>query len=106
MQGPETRESLINQLRDTRKQEVWTEFVRVYQPLIYNFAIARGVQHSDALDVVQEVLSAVTNAVGRFQKQPGGSFRGRYGPKIGQLILRFHRGGFQIILCQFRTSHS
>ena len=76
MQGPETRESLLNQLRDTRKQEVWTEFVQVYQPLIYNFAIARGVQHSDALDIVQEVLTAVANAIGRFQKQPGGSFRG------------------------------
>ena len=76
MQGPETRESLINRLRESHQDDVWTEFVQVYQPLIYNFAVSRGMQHSDALDIVQEVLSAVTNSIGRFKRQPNGSFRG------------------------------
>ena len=76
MQGPETRESLLQQLSDQGRHDVWTEFVQVYQPLIYHFAISRGLQHSDALDIVQEVLSAIASAIGKFERRTDGSFRG------------------------------
>lgn len=75
MQGPETRESLLNHLRDTRKEEVWSDFVQVYQPLIYNFAVARGMQHSDALDIVQDVLSSIAKSISSFERRAKGSFR-------------------------------
>ena len=93
MQGPETRESLIQKISDPEHQEAWSEFVQVYQPLIYNFALSKGMQHSDALDIVQEVLTAVSGSVGKFQKRTSGSFRGYlFAITRNLLINRITRG--------------
>ena len=95
MQAPETSESLIYKLRDTQHQEVWSEFVQIYQPLIYNVAISRGLQHNDALDTVQEVFIAVSKAIDRFDpRATGGSFRGWLSTITRNLAInRMSRGG-------------
>jgi len=61
--APETRESLILRLGDTDDIAAWEEFVAIYRPVIVRLAIARGLQHSDADDLAQEVLLSVARSV-------------------------------------------
>jgi RNA polymerase sigma-70 factor (ECF subfamily) len=74
---PITRASLLVRIRDARDQEAWRHFVQIYAPVVYGYARERGLQDADAADLTQEVLRAVSAAVGRFNYDPQrGSFRG------------------------------
>jgi RNA polymerase sigma-70 factor, ECF subfamily len=62
-----------------RNQDVaaWTRLVRLYSPLIHYWARKAGHSDESAADIVQEVWSSVSRALGRFQRDPGsGTFRG------------------------------
>ncbi len=73
---PETRPSLIVRLSDVDDVDAWDEFVTIYGPLVYRVARHRGLQHSDAQDLVQEVLLAVSRAVDAWTPDPErGKFR-------------------------------
>ena len=76
LQGPETRPSLIGKLHDPAAAEAWTEFVRLYQPIVYRVARHRGLQHADAEDLTQDVFATVGRKVAKFDLEQGGSFRG------------------------------
>lgn len=65
---PETRESLIVQIRDPMNRAAWEQFVDLYRPVIYRTALARGLQDADAQDLAQQVLMAVASAIGRWEK--------------------------------------
>ena len=65
---PETRDSLILRLRDPQNHEAWSEFVEIYRPVIYRSAILRGLQHADALDLVQTVLLSVTGSIDKWER--------------------------------------
>lgn len=69
---PETSESLIVQVRDLSNQAAWDQFEQLYRPVILRIARAKGLQHSDALDLVQQVLMSVSAAIGRYEKQSEG----------------------------------
>src|SRR5437764_3653020 len=73
---PRTRASLLVRLRDPRDAAAWSEFVDLYVPLIYGYLRKQGLQDADAVDLAQDVISAVAGAVGRLEYDPGrGSFR-------------------------------
>ena len=73
---PPTRASLLVRLRDPQDDAAWREFVDLYAPLIYNHARKQGLQDADAVDLSQEVISAVAGAVGRLDYDPRrGTFR-------------------------------
>lgn len=67
---PETRQSLIVRLKDRADDEAWFEFTEIYRPLIFRLACRRGMQHADAEDLVQQVLSAVARVIDRWQEDP------------------------------------
>jgi RNA polymerase sigma-70 factor (ECF subfamily) len=69
-QPPETRASLLVRVRDASDQEAWYEFADVYRPVIYRLARAKGMQHADAEDLAQQVLLAVSGAIGRWEEDP------------------------------------
>ena len=74
---PLTRPSLLVRLRDARDGDAWRQFVELYAPLVYRYARRHRLQDADAADLTQEVLRAVSGAVGRFDYDPGrGSFHG------------------------------
>ncbi|MBN2472967.1 MAG: sigma-70 family RNA polymerase sigma factor [Pirellulales bacterium] len=76
-QMPETRRSLLLRIRDPGDDEAWTEFLEIYQPLIYRFARRKGFQHADAEELTQEALIAVASAIERWDPDPRrGTFRG------------------------------
>jgi RNA polymerase sigma-70 factor (ECF subfamily) len=60
---PDTRASLILKLGDADAQ-AWEEFVSMYRPVVYRMARRHGLQHADAEELVQEVMMAVSRAVG------------------------------------------
>jgi RNA polymerase sigma-70 factor (ECF subfamily) len=72
---PDTRASLIVRLRDRADQAAWGEFVEVYRPVVYRLACRKGLQHADAEDLAQQVLSAVAAAVDRWEPDES---RGRF----------------------------
>jgi len=65
---PETRESLLLQVRSPANREAWDEFALLYRPVIYRLARRRGMQDADAQDLAQQVLMAVASSIGRWEK--------------------------------------
>ncbi|MCC9606952.1 sigma-70 family RNA polymerase sigma factor [Blastopirellula sp. JC732] len=63
---PDTRETLIRRLPDAADVEAWDAFIEIYEPLLFRLARSKGFQQADAEDFVQEVLAAVSKAVGRW----------------------------------------
>lgn len=77
IQGKTTRLSLIGRLGNKADQEAWFEFVEIYEPLVLNMVIQSGVQHSDAKEITQEVLTKVLISIdARDHENASGSFRG------------------------------
>ena len=66
---PDTRESLLSQVRDKSNHRAWQEFVDLYRPAVYRIALARGLQHFDALDLVQTVFISVAEAIGEWERR-------------------------------------
>lgn len=86
---PETNESLIVQVRDPSNRAAWDQFEQLYRPVIFRIARAKGLQHADALDLVQQVLISVSSAIDRFDKQHQGSrFRNWLGRITRNAILK------------------
>lgn len=74
---PKTRVSLLARLKDGHDNSAWAEFVQLYAPVIYGFARKRGLQDSDAADLMQEVLRSVARNAARMEYDPKrGTFRG------------------------------
>ena len=75
--APETRFSLIEKLKSPNEMDAWTEFAAIYQPLIISICRNKGLQHADANDVAQEVLSRVSKSIEKFDSdRTGATFRG------------------------------
>ncbi len=73
---PDTRHSLFVRLHDPANSDAWSEFVRIYEPAVYRFARRRGLQHADAVELTQEVLSRVVRTVPEWDHtRSRGSFR-------------------------------
>ncbi len=64
---PDTRASLIVRLPDAEDAPAWREFAEIYEPFVYQFARRRGLQDSDACELVQEVFLGVAKAVRRWE---------------------------------------
>lgn len=89
---PETRTSLLAQLVSGDDHTAWSEFVRLYQPVIFNFARRQGLQDADANDVVQQVLTRVARKAGTWDPDQGrGSFRGWLAITVRNLAIDHFR---------------
>lgn len=75
--SPQTRASLLVQIRDGANQGAWQEFLRLYGPVVYGFARRRGLQDADAADLLQDVMRSVASTIGRLDYDRNrGTFRG------------------------------
>lgn len=68
-QFPETRESLIVQVKNPENRAAWEQFASIYRPVIFRAAVARGMQEADAQDLAQQVLLAVASAIGDWERR-------------------------------------
>lgn len=67
---PETRDSLLLQIRDPSDRESWYEFAAIYRPIVYRMARRRGLQDADAQDLAQRVLLSVADAISDWESDP------------------------------------
>jgi RNA polymerase sigma-70 factor (ECF subfamily) len=65
---PQTRASLIAQVRSSEDREAWDQFVFIYRPVLYRMARRRGLQDADAQDVVQTILMRVAASIHRWEQ--------------------------------------
>lgn len=72
---PETRASLLVDIRDPANVRAWSVFSDLYRPVVYRMARRRGFQDADAQDLAQRVLVSVANAIGDWEED---SNRGRF----------------------------
>jgi RNA polymerase sigma-70 factor (ECF subfamily) len=77
LDSPQTRASLLVQVRDGANEGAWREFVGLYGPVVYGFARKRGLQDADAADLMQEVMRSISSTIGRLDYDRNrGTFRG------------------------------
>ncbi len=60
---PETSHSLIARVKDLGDGAAWTEFLGIYQPVVFRMARRRGLQDSDAQDVMQQVFLSIYKSI-------------------------------------------
>lgn len=85
---PDTSETLIGRVSDPSDRAAWEAFEQLYRPVIFRIARAKGLQHSDALDLVQQVLLSVSRAIGRYEREDGSRFRNWLGRITRNAILK------------------
>jgi len=72
-----TRRSLLTRLKNWDDQESWKDFFDTYWKLIYGVAIQAGLNDTEAQEVVQETVIAVSKRMEGFKYDPQiGSFKG------------------------------
>lgn len=87
-----TRPSLLIRLQDPGDLEAWSRFESLYGPLIVSYALARGLQLSDAEDVRQTVLLGFTRAASGFSYDAArGRFRSYLGVCVRNAMNRHNR---------------
>jgi RNA polymerase sigma-70 factor (ECF subfamily) len=68
--------SLLERASTSRDTEAWDRLVAVYAPLMRRWLHSYGIQHADADDMIQEVLSVVLAELPSFQhNERAGAFR-------------------------------
>src|SRR6266699_907679 len=71
-----TRWSLLSRLKDWDDQDSWRQFFDAYWKLIYSTALKAGLTHTEAEEVVQEVVISVAKKMGEFKTNAAaGSFK-------------------------------
>lgn len=75
MAGTTTPVSLLERLRQPAAQAAWGEFVDLYTPLLYFWALRLGLQEPDAADLVQDVFLLLYQKLPEFSYEGNKSFR-------------------------------
>ena len=90
MDPPETRPSLIVQLKGERNELAWTEFVSAYEPFLQQLIRRQGVPAKHVPDVSQQVLTAVARSVEGWQDDGDpASFRRWLNRVARHVVLKF-----------------
>ena len=88
--SPTTRASLLLRLRDSQDHEAWLEFVSLYEPVAYRLLRRRGLQDTDAREVMQELFIAVSRSIDRWDPaKERGSFRGWLSRVTRNLVINW-----------------
>jgi RNA polymerase sigma factor (sigma-70 family) len=71
-----TSASLLRRLRQEGDADSWARFTRLYCPVLYHWGRKMGLQHQDALDLVQEVFVVLVQKLPEFDYDAHKRFRG------------------------------
>ena len=69
---PNTNASLIARIKDPDNAAAWNVFEKLYRPVIFRIARAKGLQYADAADLVQTVFLSVAGAIESYEHRDGG----------------------------------
>ena len=62
-----TRPSLLIRIGNFDDQQAWTEFFELYSPLLYSYALQRGLSHEDAEDIRASCYESIVNHIRSFE---------------------------------------
>lgn len=86
-------------VRDIGDSKAWAEFHSLYSELIYRYAIARGLQPSDAEDVRSACYEAAVKQMPNFEyKRSQGSFKGWLKTIVNRRVIDLHRQNREVVL--------
>ncbi|MFO0937548.1 MAG: sigma-70 family RNA polymerase sigma factor [Gemmataceae bacterium] len=68
--------TLLSRLRQANDFDAWRRFVRIYSPILYGWARKMRVNHTDALDLVQDVFASLVKHLPEFEYDSHKYFRG------------------------------
>lgn len=72
-----TRCSLLLRIKNRQDDASWRQFDEIYRPMLYQFAISRGLKDAEAEDVVQFCMAAIQEQIHAFDYDPSrGRFKG------------------------------
>ena len=71
-----TDASLLRKLRSRADVTAWSQFVRLYAPLLHRWVATLGIDEPDRSDVVQDVFVVLLGKLSTFQYDQRQSFRG------------------------------
>jgi RNA polymerase sigma factor (sigma-70 family) len=93
MKFVDTQPSLLARIRDGTDRAAWEEFVELYAPVVYGYAIKYGLQEADAADFTQDTILGLMRSLKSFEyDRSRGSFRGWL---VTVLRNRLKRAGLQ-----------
>jgi RNA polymerase sigma-70 factor (ECF subfamily) len=73
---PLTNPSLVLRLKNRQDWRAWDQFDKLYRPMLRRVALRRGLQDSDAEEVVQDVMMTVLQSIQEYQSNGNvGAFR-------------------------------
>lgn len=83
-----TRPSLLLRVRDSADEEAWAEFYELYAPLLYRFARAQGLNHTDAEEVRSQCCMSLVRQIPTFEydRQKGG-FKGWLRTMVSRRVI-------------------
>jgi RNA polymerase sigma factor (sigma-70 family) len=88
----QTRQTLIERIRDQHDEPAWEDFVSIYEAYIYAIIRRMGVSPSDSKDVHQDILLQIWKKLPEYRKLPGTRFRGWLGTVTLNAARYFIRG--------------
>lgn len=68
--------SLLRRLHSPECEIAWERFVELYAPLIFHWGRGRGLNATDAAELVQDVLTILVTKLPEFRYDPNRRFRG------------------------------
>lgn len=84
--------TLLERLRDDGETESWQELQDLYQPLLRKWLAKYSIQDSDAEDLIQEVMLAVSKEIAAFEHNGRtGAFRAWMRTILSNRLLMFWR---------------
>lgn len=78
-----TRASLLLRIRNRGDATAWREFDTIYRPMLKRYARARGLDSSEADDVVQHCMTTIHTHIDRFDYDPT---KGRFSSWLRTLV--------------------
>lgn len=63
-----TRQTLIERVRDQYNEKAWEEFVEIYEPYIYSIIRRMGISAHDSKDIHQNVLLSIWKKLPEYKK--------------------------------------
>ena len=100
MPNPETRPSLIVQLRTAGNEAAWFEFVELFEPFLQRLVERRGVPPAHVADVTQQVLASIARCIEQWEDDGRDASLRRWISRVARnVVIRYmsrerrHAGG-------------
>lgn len=88
----QTRQTLIERIRDQSNELAWEEFVSTYENYIYAIIRRMGVSAEDSKDIHQDILLNLWKKLPEYRKNPNSRFRSWLSSVTSNSVKYFIRG--------------